>query len=59
MHLSCKKKLTKREVLNLKEDSLAAHELAVTFAHWIFLLSKIIKNSSEQMRWLFPYTTNE
>ena len=53
MHLSCKKKLTKREVLNLKEDSLAAHELAVTFAHWIFL------NSSEQMQWLFLYTTNE
>ena len=44
MHLSCKKKkLTKREVLNLKEDSLAAHELTVTFAHWIFLLAKIIK----------------
>lgn len=37
------KKKTKREVLNLKEDSLAAHELAVTFAHWIFLLAKIIK----------------
>ena len=44
MHLSCKKKkLTKREVLKLKEDSFAAHGLAVTFAHWIFLLSKIIK----------------
>jgi len=38
-----KKKLTKREVLKLREDSFAAHGLAVTFARWIFLLSKIIK----------------
>ena len=62
MHLSCKKKkkkLTKRDVLKLKEDSFAAHGLAVTFAHCIFLFSKIIKTSSGQMRWLFPYTTNE
>ena len=38
-----KRKLTKREVLKLNEDSFAAHGLAITFAHWMFPVSKIIQ----------------